>query len=172
MFKSIITTCFIFLFTNISLAAEPQPKATDTTDRGLIDGPATTLEPMSSVTGKWKTIDDETGKEKSIVEIKEENGEIVGHVIQIFRPADQDQNPKCEKCKGDLKDKPIIGLQILKKLKKSGENKWADGEILDPNNGKTYSCKMELMENGKKLSVRGFLGFSLLGRTQTWLRAE
>lgn len=168
--KSILVSLTL-LISSLTWAVDPTPVPEDKTDRGLI-AEKTTLDQLTTIVGKWKTIDDKTGKEKSIVEITENNGEFVGHVVQTFRPPTEDQNPKCDKCKGDLKDKPIIGLQILSKLKKKNNNQWADGEILDPNNGKTYSCKMELIENGKKLNVRGFLGFSLLGRTQTWIRAE
>lgn len=120
--------------------------------------------------GKWKTIDDETGAAKSIVEIKEENGQLTGQVVELFRKPDEDQNPKCDKCKGDKKDKPVMGLTILWDMKKKSDTKWDDGTILDPKNGKTYSCKLELIENGKKLKVRGYMGFSLLGRTQIWQR--
>ncbi len=122
--------------------------------------------------GTWKTIDDETGSVKSLVEITEVDGQLSGKIIKLFRKPEEDQDPKCDKCSGDKKDKPIIGLQILWGLKKEGENKWADGEIMDPKKGKTYSCKLELIEDGKKLKVRGFLGFSLLGRTQMWERQE
>ncbi len=124
----------------------------------------------NTVTGQWKTIDDETGKPKSIVEIKEENGQLTGKVIQLFRKADEEQNPKCDKCKGDKKDQPVLGMTILWDMKKKSDTKWDDGSILDPNNGKSYSCKLELLENGKKLKVRGYMGFSLLGRTQVWQR--
>lgn len=123
-----------------------------------------------SPVGLWKTIDDETKKEKSVVEIYEVEGKLHGKIVKLFKAPNEDQNPKCDKCKGDMKDQPIIGLEILKKLKKSSDTTWNDGDITDPNNGKTYSCKVELIEDGKKLKVRGFIGFSLLGRTQTWER--
>lgn len=125
----------------------------------------------TSPVGRWKTIDDETKLVKSIVEIREVDGNLEGSIQQLFRKPEEDQNPKCDKCKGDLKDKPIIGLKILNKMKKSGDH-WSGGDILDPKNGKTYSCKIELIEDGKKLKVRGFIGFSLLGRTQVWERVE
>lgn len=125
----------------------------------------------SSPVGMWKTIDDETKAVKSIVEIKEENGKLQATILKLFRKPEEDQNPKCDKCHGDLKDQPIIGLRILNGMKQDG-NQWSGGEILDPKNGKTYSCKLELIEEGKKLKVRGFIGFSLLGRTQIWEREE
>lgn len=120
--------------------------------------------------GRWKTIDDETNKPKSIVEIFEKDGLLYGKIEKLFRKPDEDQNPKCEKCTGDKKDQIVIGMQILNGLKKDSDSVWSDGEILDPNNGKTYSCKVTLIEDGKKLKVRGFIGFSLLGRTQIWDR--
>ena len=119
-----------------------------------------------SVTGKWKTIDDETGEAKSIVEIYEKNGKIYGKVVEILNPARK--NAKCTECKGADKDKPILGLVILKGLSKDG-NEWSGGQILDPNKGKTYKCVVTL--NGTdKLDVRGYVGISLIGRTQTWHR--
>jgi len=124
----------------------------------------------NSVNGPWKTIDDETGAAKSIVNITEEDGKLVGKISQLFRKPDEDQDPKCDKCSGDKKDKPMIGMTILWDMKKNGDKKWDSGSILNPKEGKTYSCKLELIEGGKKLKVRGFLGFSLFGRTQVWER--
>lgn len=119
--------------------------------------------------GFWKTIDDETGKEKSIVEIYEvDKGKLEGKVIKILTPGKE--NATCVDCKGDKKDKPITGMIILWDLEESGDN-WKGGKILDPNNGKTYKCKMNLKDENT-LDVRGFLGISLLGRTQTWYRMD
>ena len=125
---------------------------------------------QDSIVGRWKTIDDETGKPKSIVEIAEKDGAIVGKIEKLFREPTEEQNPKCDKCSGDKKDQLIIGMQILSGLKKDSDTKWSGGEILDPKNGKTYSCKVEIIENGQKLKLRGFIGVSLLGRTQVWQR--
>lgn len=121
--------------------------------------------------GVWKTIDDETGKPKSLVRITESNGELRGTVEKLFRDASEDQNPKCEKCDGALKDQPIIGMTILTGMKKDG-GEYNGGKILDPNNGKVYKSKMSLIDGGKKLDVRGYIGVPMLGRTQTWLRQE
>lgn len=125
---------------------------------------------QSTPAGKWKTIDDETSKPKSIITLFEKDGELFGKIEKLFKKPEEDQNPKCDKCSGDKKDQYIIGMQILNNLKKDSSTEWSGGEILDPNNGKTYSCKIELIEDGKKLKVRGFIGFSLLGRTQIWDR--
>lgn len=126
----------------------------------------------SSAGGIWKTIDDETGEVKSLVEITEADGQLTGKIVKLFRKPEEDQNPKCDKCPGDKKNQPLIGLPILWGLKADGVGKWTGGQIMDPKKGKIYSCKMELIEDGKKLKVRGFLGFSLLGRTQIWQRQE
>jgi uncharacterized protein (DUF2147 family) len=121
--------------------------------------------------GSWKTIDDKDDQPRSIVEIFEESGELKGAVKQIFpRPADLPGDP-CEKCTGERKNKPVKGMTILWGLKRDGKE-FTGGEILDPNNGKIYRCKMKLSEDGNKLLVRGFLGVSLIGRTQTWLREQ
>ncbi|MBY0554454.1 DUF2147 domain-containing protein [bacterium] len=138
----------------------------------LTTGISLSIWAQSSPVGRWTTIDDETKKPKSIVEIFEKDGVLFGKIEKLFRAETEDQNPKCDKCSGDKKDQFILGMQILNGLKKDSETKWSGGEILDPKNGKTYSCKIELIEDGKKLKLRGFIGFSLLGRTQVWEREE
>ncbi|RRJ91986.1 DUF2147 domain-containing protein [Paenimyroides tangerinum] len=118
-----------------------------------------------SVIGKWKTIDDETGKPKSIVEISEKDGKIYGKVIEILT---ENKTAICSKCEGTNKNKPIKGLTIITGLKKDG-SEYNGGKILDPTSGKEYKCMMKL--NGKdKLDVRGYVGIQALGRTQTWIR--
>ena len=119
-----------------------------------------------TIFGKWKTIDDETGKEKGIVEIFERNGKIFGRIIDILDI--EHKHHKCEKCEGEDNNKPILGLTIIKGMKKNG-NEYEGGKVLDPKNGKSYQCKISL--DGKdKLIVRGYIGISLFGRSQTWVR--
>lgn len=120
----------------------------------------------TSPIGKWKTIDDDTKEAKAIVEIFEEGGVLKGKIIERFsKPGDKEN---CEKCTGDLKDKPILGMVFLWGFKDKGEE-WGDGEILDPKNGKIYSAKMEVIEGGAKLKLRGYiLGMPFLGRSQVW----
>ena len=120
--------------------------------------------------GTWKTIDDNTGKQKGEVTIVDNGGTFTGKVTKILVPGDE--NKTCTKCTDDRKDQPIKGLTILTGLKPNGNNNWDGGQILDPENGKVYSAKMSLSEDGQKLNVRGFLGISLLGRTQTWIREQ
>ncbi|AFL81854.1 hypothetical protein Aeqsu_2394 [Aequorivita sublithincola DSM 14238] len=120
------------------------------------------------VTGKWKTIDDETGEAKSVVEIYKENGKIYGKVVEIFDASKRDRT--CTECSGSDKNKSIMGLVIIKGLEKDGDE-YNDGTITDPTNGKVYKCYIEL-DGPNTLDVRGYIGFSLLGRTQTWKRVN
>jgi uncharacterized protein (DUF2147 family) len=121
--------------------------------------------------GKWRTIDDKTGKVKSIVEIYDAgDGTIAGKVLQVLN-SDKGPHPLCDACKGSNHNKPVEGMVIPWGLKKEGGS-WEDGKILDPKNGKIYSAKMTPVDGGKKLEVRGYMGFSLLGRSQTWQREE
>jgi uncharacterized protein (DUF2147 family) len=124
-----------------------------------------------SPVGVWRSIDDTTKKERSIIRITEGNGEFSGVVEKLFDQPGDDPAHLCKDCKGERKDKPIIGMTILWGLKKDGDT-WAGGEILDPHNGKTYRCKMTLSNDGKSLNVRGFIGISLFGRSQIWLREQ
>lgn len=123
---------------------------------------------QASPVGTWKTIDDTTGQPRGEVTIVKQNDTYSGALTNVLR---EDERTKiCTKCTDDRKDKPIVGMTILSGMKKTGDNEWSGGTILDPENGKAYSAKMSLSDDGKKLNVRGFIGISLLGRTQTWLR--
>jgi uncharacterized protein (DUF2147 family) len=124
-----------------------------------------------SPVGLWKTIDDNTGKPKSLVRIAYVGGELHGTVEKLFREPSEDLNPKCDKCTDERKDKPVIGMTIITGMKADGDH-FAGGQILDPNNGKIYKSKMELEDKGKKLKVRGYIGVPILGRTQVWVREE
>ena len=133
--------------------------------------PAVIFADNMSPVGKWKTIDDETGEEKSIVRIWIDEDILFGKIDSLFLEPDEDPNPVCDKCKGENKDKPILGMTIMENLKQKG-SEWSGGTILDPDNGKTYKCKIEVIEDGEILKLRGFIGISLLGRTQYWIRME
>ena len=124
-----------------------------------------------SPVGNWKTIDDVTGREKSIVKIWEENSKLYGKIIKLFRLPDEDPDPICDECKGKNKDKQVLGMTIMWNLSQKRDH-WKGGKILDPENGKIYGCKIRVIENGEKLEVRGFLGISLLGRNQIWEKVE
>lgn len=119
-----------------------------------------------SVVGKWKTIDDETGKPLSIIDIYEKDGKIYGKVHDILVSAHK--KSLCINCSGSEKDKPILGMLVIKGLKKDGEE-YNSGKILDPKSGKLYKCYITL-ESKDKLKVRGYIGLSLFGRTQYWYR--
>ncbi|MCQ4035250.1 DUF2147 domain-containing protein [Kaistella montana] len=117
----------------------------------------------AQIEGKWKTIDDETGKAKSIVEIyKKSDGKYYGKILQLLiKPA----HATCVDCKDDRKNKPLLGMEIVRGMKKEG-NEFTGGTITDPKTGKTYKCNIS--REGDKLNVRGYIGFSLIGRSQTW----
>ena len=121
-----------------------------------------------SVLGKWKSIDDETGKALGIILIYEAEGKIFGKVLEILNPKDRDK--LCNDCAGEDKNQPILGLTILKGLYKDG-HEYSGGKILDPKHGKYYKCYINL-ENENKLKVRGYIGISLFGRTQYWHRVK
>ena len=122
--------------------------------------------------GLWKTVDDSTKKEKSLVRIVESGGVYTGRVEKVIDP-DSPKDAVCKDCTDDRKDKPVVGMTIIRNMKASGDKDvFEGGDILDPNNGKVYSAKLKLVEGGRKLDVRGYIGTPLLGRTQTWQRVE
>jgi uncharacterized protein (DUF2147 family) len=119
--------------------------------------------------GVWQTIDDHTHQPKALVQITQhDDGTLSGKVIKGLNPNDSPDR-RCTKCTDERKDQKILGMTIIKGMKKDGDS-WDDGRILDPENGKIYRCKMHLEDGGQKLVVRGYIGVSLLGRSQTWIR--
>ena len=123
----------------------------------------------ASIVGKWKTIDDKTGDPKSIVKIYEQDGKYFGQITELFRKPGEDPDPVCDKCPDNdpRKNQPTKGMIILKDLVKKGD-KYSDGTILDPKEGKIYTCKLWIEEGNLKL--RGYIAFFY--RTQTWLKVE
>ena len=137
--KKILITCYILF-----IAFFAQAQSTD-------------------ILGKWMTIDDESGQAKSVVEIfKKSDGKYYGKIVKLLQ---KPENENCVNCKDDRKNKPLLGLEIIRGLKKDG-NEYTAGNITDPKSGKTYKCT--ITRDGDKLNVRGYMGFSLIGRTQTW----
>lgn len=144
----IMLKAFIILFTNTVLATTQTP------------------------VGYWKTIDDVTGKPKSIVKIWETPSHLlVGQVIKIFPTPGKTPHLVCAACTGNNHNQPIVGMIIITGLK-AHEHQWNNGKILDPHNGKTYNCSAKIADNGKKLDVRGYIGLPILGRSQTWERVD
>ena len=126
---------------------------------------------QTSPEGLWRTIDDETGKARSMVRIQRSGAHLVGVVETILNSERRDAT--CELCEDDRQDQPIQGMEIIRAVNPVPDGGvWRDGNILDPNKGKIYKLNMKLTESGSKLEVRGFIGFSLLGRTQVWERVE
>lgn len=124
---------------------------------------------QTSPVGLWKTIDDDGKTAKSLVRISEQGGALVGSIDKLLDPKDP-VDAKCDLCKDDRKNQPIVGLQIIRGVKGEADGTWGGGEILDPNNGKTYRTRLKPIEGGKKLEMRGYIG--PFYRTQTWIRVE
>ncbi len=123
----------------------------------------------NSPVGRWHTIDDKTGETKSVVTIEDAGGVLRGKVSQILRK-DADPSAKCGLCKDDRKDQTILGMEIIRGVKKSsGNDYWEGGDILDPEEGKLYRVRLTPIEGGAKLQVRGFLG--PFWRNQLWVKA-
>lgn len=117
------------------------------------------------ITGQWKTVDDETGKTKSIVELYNHKGKVYGKVVQLLLP--EDQGKLCVKCEGKDYNQPIEGLVIVKGLTKNSDNEYEGGTIFDPQKGKEYKCKMWMdKDSPNTLNVRGYVAFFY--RTQKW----
>ena len=126
-------------------------------------------DPVATPAGRWRTFDDKTpGKPKSIIVLYEEKGLLFGRVETLVDP---DAVKICDKCSDERKGQAVTGMVVVRRMKKDGEE-YTGGDILDPKNGSVYRCKMRLIDEGRKLSVRGYIGFSLFGRSQTWIRDE
>jgi uncharacterized protein (DUF2147 family) len=123
---------------------------------------------LKSPVGLWKTIDDKTGKPRGLIRIYEQNGKFFGRIEKSLVPGESG-NKLCKVCKDDRKDQPMIGLVMMRNMQLQG-GEYRGGDILDPDSGSVYKCKFQLAEGGVKLEVRGFVGFSMLGRSQTWIR--
>ncbi len=119
------------------------------------------------VLGKWRTVDGVTGEEKSIVEIYERNGKVFGKIVEILNP--QDRDALCEKCRGDEKNKPVLGLELIKNMEPDGKY-YRKGTIFDPEHGKIFRCRLALTDDPDVLQVRGYIAF--LYATQYWIREE
>jgi uncharacterized protein (DUF2147 family) len=118
--------------------------------------------------GRWRTFDDKTGKAKAVILLYAEKGLLFGRVETLVDP---DAVKICDKCSDERKGQPVTGMVVIRRMKKDSDE-YTGGDILDPKNGSVYRCKMRLIEQGRKLSVRGYLGFSLFGRSQTWVRDD
>ncbi len=141
----------VIVFAGVALAAGPGSAAGET--------------PV----GRWVTISDKDHSPRSVIEISESGGVLQGKVMKVFDRLGDNPQHLCMKCEGALKDKPVIGMTVITGMKHDG-NAWDGGSIFDPSSGNTYSGEMQMDDSGNKLVVRGYLGISLLGRSQTWIR--
>lgn len=124
----------------------------------------------NSPVGLWKTIDDNTGKPRSLIRISDKNGELIATIEKGFLPSDS-PNDTCDKCTDERKGKLLLGMVIMDGMKQKGDM-YEGGRILDPDNGKIYQCKIKIDAANNKLEVRGFIGISLFGRSQIWIRDQ
>lgn len=133
--------------------------------------PAVVWAQAISPVGLWKNIDDKTGRPRALVRVAEAQGTLQGRIERVFPAPGESPDPRCVKCEGANRNAPVGGLIIMTGLRKNGDE-YVDGEILDPDSGSTYRSKVKVLENGQKLSVRGYIGIPALGRTQVWVREE
>lgn len=145
---AITTTFFVALLSSVSIFAE-------------------------EITGTWIQIDDKTGSPKALIEIKKQtNGSYSGKIIKVTPRPGYTPRETCFKCPPPYTDQPILGLEIFQSLQHVDGNNYANGRVLDPLTGKIYGLKGRISPNGKRLILRGYVGISALGRTQTWIRNE
>ena len=128
---------------------------------------AASAQDLSSPVGRWQTVDDKTGKPSGVVRIYEQNGALYGNIEKVLDPARAGLS--CIACADDRRGKPLIGLNIIRGLKRNGDL-WDGGTVIDPETGSVYKSSARLDDGGRKLVLRGYLGISLLGRSQTWQR--
>jgi uncharacterized protein (DUF2147 family) len=121
-----------------------------------------------SPVGDWRTFDDHTGRERSLVRISDTPQGLSARILATTDPKDGEH--VCVKCEDDRKGQPILGLEFMRGMQRDGDE-WNGGRILDPESGAVYRCEMHLEDGGRKLVLRGYIGFSFIGRSQTWLRA-
>src|SRR5689334_14557791 len=131
--------------------------------------PTPTLLAQATPVGFWSTVSDDDGRPTAIVEIRQQpGGEYVG-IVRGLLVAASHEDSVCARCTDERRGQPVVGMTILRHMRQDGDE-WSGGEILDPENGKTYRAKMKLADGGQKLIVRGYVGVSLFGRSQTWIR--
>lgn len=125
---------------------------------------------VASPMGYWKTVDDKTGKVKSVVHITGSPSYLSATVVKLYPGA----LTTCSACSGSLKDKPVLGMTVMYGLKQSSSNlnEWSGGTIFDPKSGQVYNCMLTVAPDGKTMVVRGYVGVSLFGRSQTWIRTS
>ncbi|MGE8557303.1 MULTISPECIES: DUF2147 domain-containing protein [unclassified Acinetobacter] len=125
------------------------------------------------ISGTWKNIDDKTGSSKAILEIRQEsNGTYTAKIVKVTPRPGYTPKETCVNCPAPYTNKPILGMDVVKGLKPAGGSNFTQGKIIDPLTGHVYSMKAKLSPNGKRLTLRGYVGVSALGRSQTWIRND
>jgi uncharacterized protein (DUF2147 family) len=160
--RSMLRLASLALALALALAALPPPTAA----AAGTAAPGAAVTAADSPIGLWKTIDDKTGAARAIVRIYEQDGRLFGKIEGSFKPGAEHR--VCEVCTDERKGQPMLGLIIIRNMKHT-DDEYSGGDILDPDTGSVYRCKMHV-EGGTRLVLRGYIGFSLLGRNQTWQR--
>jgi uncharacterized protein (DUF2147 family) len=124
---------------------------------------------LTSPTGRWQPIDDKTGQPLGLIRIYQQGGLFFGR-IEPSSP-DDDTSRRCTRCTDERSNQPIIGLVLIRNMRREGDE-YVGGDILDPDSGRIYGCKFRLIDGGRKLVMRGYIGLSLFGRSQTWQRLQ
>jgi uncharacterized protein (DUF2147 family) len=161
--RSMIRLASLAVSLCLGVAALPSPPAA----AAETAAPAAAVAAADSPIGLWKTIDDKTGAARALVRIYEQDGRLFGKVEGSFKPGAEHR--VCEVCTDERKGQPMLGLIVIRNMKRTDDDEYSGGDILDPDTGSIYHCKMHV-EGGTRLVVRGYIGFSLLGRNQTWQR--
>jgi len=123
----------------------------------------------ATLTGDWRVLDEDDGTPSAIVTISEVGGNFLGHIKRVIASPGEDPDPRCTACKGERHNQRVNGMLILTGLTRQ-DDVWTGGEILDPDSGKTYRCRITMSADGKQLEVRAYLGLPTFGRTQKWVR--
>ncbi len=137
----------------------------------LVAAPVVHAQAADSPVGLWKNIDDETKQPKALIRISDQDGVFNGRIEKILTDK---PDAVCDKCTDERKDQPVQGMTIVRGMRRNADEAslYDNGNILDPNNGKVYRSQMRLVDGGRRLEVRGYIGLPLLGRTQTWVREQ
>ncbi|HTI97245.1 MAG TPA: DUF2147 domain-containing protein [Rudaea sp.] len=123
----------------------------------------------ASPVGTWQTFDDDTHTPKALVRIEDHAGIVSGRIVKLFPAPGDDPDPRCADCRGERRDRPVLGMTILWNFRRDGEH-WDGGEVLDPESGDIYRATLRLRDDGTNLEVHGYIGIPLLGRSQVWTR--
>lgn len=139
----------------------------------LLLAAVSTLARGDELAGVWQEYDDQTGKVEALIRIeKSADGSYEGRIEKLLPETAENAAKICSRCAGELHNKPLLGLRILYGMKRKDKLNFDGGEVIDPDEGKVYRCQMRLSEDGKTLTVTGYIGISWFGQSEVWRRKE